>query len=170
MPSANVPIHAVQVEVDRASWKAQPTKFRHPFPQALARQAGPFPVNLLEMLNRRGELTPPTLTSQIGVARLASPPMSAHHGRSTALKPRNEWRAVDLHRTGVASDNVGVGLATTVLALVFNYTAYPTVAISIIGWQSTVRKLPSAASRPKYEGLTVVPFLFFHCFAHVGSA
>jgi hypothetical protein len=49
MPTGPSLLRAVEVVIDRASWRAQPSQFRHPFPRALGRQRGPFPVHLLKV-------------------------------------------------------------------------------------------------------------------------
>lgn len=115
---------AIEVEVDRASWRKQPAAFRHPFPRALARVTGPFSVHLLLMLQRLGELTTPVLTPQSGVARLWPLLRYLHAVADTAgLRLRDGWRDTDPHQKAVASDDLGVGLGMTVLYDTFDYVA-----------------------------------------------
>jgi len=68
VPASGPLSRAIEVEVDRASWRSQPAAFRHPFPRALARQAGPLSIHLLLMLQRLGEL-PSGTARLISIAR-----------------------------------------------------------------------------------------------------
>ncbi len=117
-------MRAIDVEIDRMSWRTQPIGFRHPFPSVLARQAGPVPVNLLLMLIRLGELATPALTPQSGVARLWPLLRYLHIMADTpGLRLRSAWGDVDPHQKAVASDDLGVALGMTVLDRAFDYVA-----------------------------------------------
>jgi hypothetical protein len=117
-------LRAVDVFVDRASWRAQPVAFRHRFPLPLGRQHGPFPIHLLAMLLRVGELTTPMLNIQSGVARLW-PLLRYLHAIADmpGLRFRTKWAETDRHQKAIASDDLGVGLGMSVLYAAFNYTA-----------------------------------------------
>jgi hypothetical protein len=124
MPTGSSLLRAVEVVIDRASWRAQPSHFRHPFPKALARQRGPFPVHLLEMLLRVGELTTPVLNVQSGVARLWPLLRYLHAIADTpGFRFRAAWIDTERHQKAIASDDLGVGLGMAVLYRAFNYTA-----------------------------------------------
>ncbi|MBL8771074.1 MAG: hypothetical protein JNK30_06790 [Phenylobacterium sp.] len=113
---------AIDVEIDRVSWRAQPTEFRHPLPRPLAAQAGPFAIHLLEMLLRIGDLTTPVLNIQSGVARLWPLLRYLHAIADTPhLRFRQGWRDVDPHQKAIASDDLGVGLGMSVLYNAFGY-------------------------------------------------
>lgn len=115
---------AINIEIDRASWRAQPVQFRHPFPRALNQQSGPAPIHLLVMLLRLGELTTPVLNVQSGVARLW-PLLRYLHAIAEApgFKFRSAWVDTDRHQKAIASDDLGVGLGMSVLYGAFNYSA-----------------------------------------------
>jgi hypothetical protein len=124
LPASSPLSRAIEVEVDRASWRLQPAAFRHPFPRALARQAGPFSVHLLLMLQRLGELTTPVLSPQSGVARLWPLLRYLHAVADTSgFRFRDNWRDTDPHQKAIASDDLGVGLGMTVLYEAFDYVA-----------------------------------------------
>ncbi|MBY5772994.1 hypothetical protein HFN63_23265 [Rhizobium leguminosarum] len=124
MPISNPLSRAIEVEIDRSSWRLQPSQFRHPFPTVLARQAGPSSVHLLLMLLRLGELTTPVLTPQSGVARLWPLLRYLHAIADTpGLRLRSKWKDVDAHQKAIASDDFGVGLGMTVLDQAFGYSA-----------------------------------------------
>lgn len=124
MPASNPLSRAIEVEVDRASWRSQPAAFRHPFPQVLARQAGPSSVHLLLMLLRLGELTTPVLSPQSGVARLWPLLRYLHAVADTpGFRFRSGWRDTDPHQKAIASDDLGVGLGMGVLYDAFDYVA-----------------------------------------------
>ena len=110
--------------IDRASWRVQPSHFRHPFPRDLGRQRGPFPVHLLVMLLRLGELTTPVLNVQSGVARLWPLLRYLHAVADTpGFRFRQAWAETDRHQKAIASDDLGVGLGMTVLYEAFSYAA-----------------------------------------------
>lgn len=117
-------LRAVDVVVDRASWRTQPAEFRHPFPRALGRQHGPFPMHLLAMLLRLGELTTPVLSAQSGVAKLW-PLLRYLHvvAEMPGFRFRSGWEDTDPHQKAIASDDLGVGLGMSVLYSAFSYTA-----------------------------------------------
>lgn len=115
---------AINVEIDRASWRAQPVQFQHPFPRALQQQSGPAPIHLLAMLLRLGELTTPVLNVQSGVARLWPLLRYLHAIAETpGFRFRSAWADTDRHQKAIASDDLGVGLGMSVLYGAFNYTA-----------------------------------------------
>lgn len=117
-------VRAVDVTVDRSSWRAQPPEFRHPFPLVLGRQRGPFPVHVLAMLLRVGELTTPVLNIQSGVARLWPLLRYLHAVADTpGFRLRAGWADTDRHQKAIASDDLGVGLAMEVLYRAFDYSA-----------------------------------------------
>lgn len=124
MTAGNALTRAINVEVDRLSWRTQPREFRHAFPTVLARQTGPSPVNMLLMLVRLGELTTPTLSPQSGIARLWPLLRYLHAVADTpGLRLRANWQDVDPHQKAIASDDLGVGLGMTVLDQAFGYVA-----------------------------------------------
>lgn len=125
MPTSAPPlVRAIEVVVDRASWQAQPSQFRHPFPRSLGQQRGPFPVHLLVMLLRLGELTTPILNIQSGVARLWPLLRYLHVLADTpGFRFRSGWADTDGHQKAIASDDLGVGLGMTVLYAAFDYVA-----------------------------------------------
>ena len=124
MPAGPSLLRAVEVVVDRASWRAQPSEFRHPFPRALGQQSGPFPVHLLSMLLRLGELTTPVLNIQSGVARLWPLLRYLHAVADTpGFRFQAAWSDTERHQKDIASDDLGVGLGMAVLYGAFNYTA-----------------------------------------------
>lgn len=124
MPGGPSLLRAVEVVVDRASWRAQPAQFRHPFPRELGRKRGPFPVHLLLMLLRLGELTMPVLNVQSGVARLWPLLRYLHAIADTpGFRFRGGWAETDRHQKAIASDDLGVGLGMAVLYDAFSYTA-----------------------------------------------
>ncbi len=125
MPVGTSLLRAVEVVLDRASWRAQPTEFRHPLPRMLQRQRGPHPVHLLAMLLRLGELTTPTLNAQSGVARLWPLLRYLHVVADTpGFRFRAGWAETDQHQKAVASDDdLGVSLGMAVLYGAFDYTA-----------------------------------------------
>lgn len=115
---------AINIEIDRLSWRAQPVQFRHPFPRALNQQSGPAPIHLLAMLLRLGELTTPVLNVQSGVARLWPLLRYLHAIAETpGFRFRSAWADTDRHQKAIASDDLGVGLGMSVLYGAFNYTA-----------------------------------------------
>ena len=124
LPASGPLTRIVQVEVDRTSWRLQPAAFRHPYPRALTHVTGSFPIHLLVLLQRLGELTTPALSPQSGVARLWPLLRYLHVVADTpAFRFRNGWRDVDPHQKGVASDDFGVGLGMAVLYGAFDYVA-----------------------------------------------
>jgi hypothetical protein len=115
-------VRAVDVVIDRASWRAQPSQFRHPLPRALGRQHGPFPVHLLAMLLRLGDLTTPVLNIQSGIARLWPLLRYLHAVAYTpGFRLCAAWADTDRHQKAIASDDLGVGLGMAVLYDAFDY-------------------------------------------------
>jgi hypothetical protein len=124
MPTGPSLLRAVEVVIDRASWRAQPSQFRHPFPRALGRQRGPFPVHLLAMLLRLGEITTPVLNVQSGVARLWPLLRYLHAVADTpGFRFCTAWADAERHQKAIASDDLGVGLGMAILYGAFDYTA-----------------------------------------------
>ncbi len=75
------------------------------------------------MLLRIGELTTPILNVQSGVARLWPLLRYLHAVADTpGFRLVKEWKDVDAHQKGVASDDLGVGLGMEVLYEAFGYT------------------------------------------------